>query len=195
MTTLCPKCEGQSNDPEVCNLCGALISRIVERPREKQFSGKVLDTTDQDAADITTPHSNRFTLLMLGVFAIGLCLFLARGAFIPQQTESGNVQEMSPLLFDSLVVQDSPEDTWVIDFWAPWCGPCRNFSPEFEAAAKQMGTKVNFAKVNIDEAKAIADRYGVQSIPRVVIIRGGKEISQAGGLPRKDLVEWVTRNL
>jgi thioredoxin 2 len=80
----------------------------------------------------------------------------------------------------------------VVDFWAPWCGPCRMMAPAYEQAAKILEPQVRLAKVNTEEEQALAARYGIQSIPTVMVIRGGREVArQSGALGAQDIVRWV----
>src|SRR5438105_3151063 len=69
----------------------------------------------------------------------------------------------------------------VVDFWAPWCGPCRMITPELEAVAKELGTRVRFAKVNVDEEPELAQQFGIQSIPNLIIFRNGQPVRQMIG--------------
>jgi thioredoxin 1 len=69
----------------------------------------------------------------------------------------------------------------VVDFWAPWCGPCRMLTPIIERIAAQFAGKVKVGKLNVDDAQDVASKYGVTSIPRVFIFKGGDK-------PRKSIV-------
>ena len=70
----------------------------------------------------------------------------------------------------------------IVDFWAPWCGPCRAMAPIFDRAAKELEPRVRFAKVNVDEEPAIAARYGIQGIPTLIAFDHGKVARQHAGL-------------
>ncbi len=87
---------------------------------------------------------------------------------------------------------DITEQTWdaeviesdkpvVVDFWAPWCGPCRMVGPEIDKLAGRVGDSVKFVKLNIDEARDIAVQYGVMSIPTIAKFEGGKMVAQVVG--------------
>ena len=85
--------------------------------------------------------------------------------------------------FDTEVLQaDVPV---LVDFWAVWCGPCRRVGPEVDAVAEQLSGKAKVMKVNVDEDPDIAARYGVQSIPTLIIFKDGKAVDQmVGAYPR-----------
>jgi len=85
--------------------------------------------------------------------------------------------------FDKEVLQsDKPV---LIDFWAVWCGPCRRVGPEVDAVAEQLGSQAKILKVNVDEEPEVAARYGIQSIPTLLIFKGGQVVDQiVGAVPR-----------
>jgi thioredoxin 2 len=80
----------------------------------------------------------------------------------------------------------------VVDFWAPWCGPCRAMAPTFERAATQLEPRVRLAKVDTDEQPELAAQHAIRSIPTLAIFKGGREVARQSGvmdLPR--LLAWV----
>ncbi|HWQ39567.1 MAG TPA: thioredoxin TrxC [Burkholderiales bacterium] len=84
----------------------------------------------------------------------------------------------------------------LVDFWAPWCGPCRMMAPHFERAAGQLEPGVRLAKLNTDENPQTAARLRIRSIPTLILFRDGREIArQAGALDARRLVEWVRSHL
>jgi thioredoxin 2 len=80
----------------------------------------------------------------------------------------------------------------VVDFWAPWCGPCQVMAPAFEQAAKLLEPHVRLAKVNTEEERALATRFGIVSIPTMIVFRGGRELArQPGALGPQEIVRWI----
>ena len=80
----------------------------------------------------------------------------------------------------------------VVDFWAPWCGPCKMMAPIFEQAAAQLEPQVRLAKLNTEAEQGIAGEFGIRSIPTLIIFRKGQEIArQAGVMDLSRLVHWV----
>jgi thioredoxin 2 len=80
----------------------------------------------------------------------------------------------------------------VVDFWAPWCGPCLQMAPAFEKAALAMPLKAQFIKVNTDEQQALGAQYGIQSIPTLIVFKNGKEVNRiSGAMDAGRLQNWV----
>lgn len=92
--------------------------------------------------------------------------------------------------FDRHVLQsDLPV---VVDFWAPWCAPCRSMAPAFEETASRLEPKARFAKLNTDEAQDVATRYGIRSIPTLIVFKGGREVTrQSGAMDPASLRQWL----
>jgi thioredoxin 2 len=84
----------------------------------------------------------------------------------------------------------------LVDFWAPWCGPCRMMAPAFEQAAQQLEPRVQLVKVNTDDAPGVGARLNIRSIPTLALFIGGREVArQAGAMGAADIVRWARSQL
>src|SRR5206468_9017272 len=104
--------------------------------------------------------------------------------------------EVEDRTFDQEVIHRSHETPVVVDFWAPWCGPCQALTPILEKVIGERQGQVVLAKVNIDDNAHLAGQYGIQSIPTVIAFRGGQPVLDFMGLlPESQLHEFLDRIL
>ena len=100
------------------------------------------------------------------------------------------VSKVSDSDFEAQVLKST--EPVVVDFWAEWCGPCRMIAPALEEIAGTMNGKVKIVKLNVDENPATAAKYGIMSIPTLMIFKNGAMAArQIGALPKAKIVQWI----
>lgn len=91
--------------------------------------------------------------------------------------------------FETLVNSEKPV---LVDFWAPWCGPCRMLLPTIEELSLEIANEITIAKCNVDENPNLAEKFGIMSIPALLIFKNGKLIEQkTGGSSKQNLINWI----
>jgi thioredoxin len=101
--------------------------------------------------------------------------------------DSNVILHVTDATFDGVVTSERPV---IIDFWAPWCGPCRVIAPVLEEIARELGDQVTIAKVNVDEQPALASRFGVQAIPQLLFFKDGAvQDKVTGAVPKREIVK------
>ena len=107
---------------------------------------------------------------------------------------AANLVELSDANFDAEVLKS--ETPVLVDFWAPWCGPCRQIAPSVEALSTEYAGKVRFGKLNIDENEATAAKFGIRSIPTLLVFKNGEIANQlVGALPKNKIAEQIDKVL
>ena len=109
-------------------------------------------------------------------------------------SDNPNVHVVSDTSFDGDILKsDKPV---LVDFWAPWCGPCRSVAPIVDDLATQYKDKLKVAKINVDESSQVAMKYQVTSIPTFIVFKNGQVADRVlGALPRSEFVKFIDRNL
>ena len=108
--------------------------------------------------------------------------------------ENPNVQAVSDSSFEGDILKS--EKPVLVDFWAPWCGPCRSVAPIVDDLANQYQGKLKVAKINVDESSMVAMKYQVTSIPTFILFKNGQVADRAlGAMARSEFVKFIDRNL
>lgn len=101
------------------------------------------------------------------------------------------IREISDQEFE-VEVQSTEAGVVLVDFWAPWCGPCKMLAPVLDEVDQELGEQITIAKVNVDENSETAGKYGVMSIPTLMVFKDGEQVAKMAGFqPKEQLLEWI----
>ena len=108
--------------------------------------------------------------------------------------DNPNVQQVSDTSFEGDILKS--EKPVLVDFWAPWCGPCRSVAPIVDELATQYKDRIKVAKINVDESSQVAMKYQITSIPTFILFKNGQVADRVlGAIPRSEFVKFIDRNI
>ncbi len=119
---------------------------------------------------------------------------VADGSLAPRQAPADLIKDTTTAGFAADVIRESRQQPVLVDFWAPWCGPCKQLTPALEKAVNAAGGKVKLVKMNIDDHPSVAGQLGIQSIPAVIAFRDGQPVDGfMGAIPESQIAEFIKR--
>ena len=110
--------------------------------------------------------------------------------------ENNNIIDVNEIDFETKVLEESTKRLVVVDFWAPWCGPCRMVAPIVDEISKEFEGKIKVFKLNTDENPNVASQYGIRSIPTLMVFKGGQKVDTVvGAVPKATLSGTISKHL
>jgi thioredoxin 2 len=142
-----------------------------------------------DNLHVVCPHCNTTNRVARARLGDGVTCGGCKRPLLP-----GRPFELSEANFERHV--GASELPLVVDFWAPWCGPCKMMAPAYEEAAARLAPKVRLAKLDTEAAPRIAGRFGIRSIPTIIAFRNGQEVARhSGALGAPQLIQWINAHV
>ena len=109
--------------------------------------------------------------------------------------ENNNIIDVNEVDFEAKVIEESSNKLVVVDFWAPWCGPCKQLTPILEKVISSSPDKIVLAKINIDENQQLSQEYGIRSIPALVFVKDGRILDKKLGVLTESQIKEIWNNL
>jgi len=128
----------------------------------------------------------QITIIVIGVIVILFVFLIFRAKQKMNQIKDVKDSDKVKILTDQNFAAKTKAGTVLVDFWASWCMPCKMMVPVLNEVAEEVDGKVTIAKVNVDEQKATAAKFGIRSIPTMVLFQNGKEVKRIVGVKTKD---------
>lgn len=203
MSRTCPKCDYERQPGDLgsdleCPRCGIVYDKY--DPDREFGAGPRAGATPSFSSQVERP-ARRFPYgpavlglaALFAVMVIGVKFYegLAARGFVGASTgESGNVPAVTADAFAQDVL--ASDGVVLVDFWAPWCGPCRLMGKTLEQVGPEYTGRLRIVKLNVDDHRSLAQRYGVRAIPTLVFFRSGKEVRRIqGALPASQLRQRI----
>lgn len=107
---------------------------------------------------------------------------------------AGNIQNITDAQFEEMVLKSN--HPVLVDFWAEWCGPCRALAPKLEEVAQELQGKATIVKINVDENRDQASKFGVRGIPTMILFKGGENVDQlVGNVSKEAILSAITKQI
>jgi thioredoxin 2 len=164
-----------------------IVTGCTPAARDSQQENCMDVHTKAGHTNVVCPHCHTTNRVPEARLAEGLCGRCGQALF------DAHAVALSGADFDRHIAKsDLPV---VVDFWAPWCGPCRTMAPVFERATKELEPRFRFVKVNTDEEQALAARHGIRGIPTLAVFRNGVEVARtSGAMDAASFMAWVRKS-
>jgi len=170
----------------------AILAALSDPESEMEIPDETMVVLQQISTDLMTQSQDQLRGFVSGARAVNAASVLKKAAK-NGKTET-NITHVSAANFAKEVEQS--RIPVLIDFWAPWCGPCMRMGPIVEDIADEYAGKIKVVKVNVDDNPALAQRYGVQGIPVCLVVQNGQETDRLiGGVPKQKLAAFVDSQL
>lgn len=183
--TTCPKCGYASTSDQACDACGVIFSKLRQREAGQDLEPEQsIDLQFHSPASSFSLHRSVKLFILVAIVA-----GVAAWFFAPRNSNDAFVTELNDGNFSEEVT--SSLGLYVVDFWASWCPPCRQFSPILAEYARENAGKVHVGKVNVDANPTTARQFGIRAIPTVLVFKDGKLAATLPAMEKNALQQSV----